>query len=212
MNINIAIADDHPMIIGGLKSLLEGYSHLSLAGTYLNGHELLEGLTKIKADVLLLDIQLPDKTGDLLAPVILKQYPGLRILVLTNLSSPLYLHNLLRMGVAGYVLKNSDPDILIHAIETVHKGKEFVDASLRDKLDQFRSRMKKEAAVKPTLTNREMEILRMTVSGDTMPEISQKLFIGLRTVEYYRGNLFLKLEVKNLAGLIRKALELGLVE
>jgi DNA-binding NarL/FixJ family response regulator len=212
MNINIAIADDHPMIIGGLKSLLVGYKHLHLSGTYLNGNDLLEALPQIKADVLLLDIQLPDKTGDLLAPLILKQHPELRILILTNLSSPLYLHNLLRLGVAGYILKNTDPDMLIHAIEAVYNGEEFIDPALREKLDQFRVRMKKEVALKPTLTLREKEILRMTVSGDTMPEISQKLFIGLRTVEYYRSNLFLKLEVKNLAGLIRKALELGLVE
>lgn len=212
MNINIAIADDHPMIIGGLKSLLVGYNHLQLSGTYLNGNDLLAALPRIKADVLLLDIQLPDKTGDLLAPLILKQYPKLRILILTNLSSPLYLHNLLRLGVAGYILKNTDPDMLIQAIEAVYRGEEFIDPALQDKLDQFRIRMKKEVALKPTLTIREKEILRMTVSGDTMPEISQKLFIGLRTVEYYRSNLFLKLEVKNLAGLIRKALELGLVE
>lgn len=212
MNINIAIADDHPMIIGGLKNLLVGYTHLNLVATYLSGNELLEKLPEAKADVLLLDIQLPDKTGDMLAPLILKQHPGLRILILTNLSSPLFLHNLLRMGVAGYILKNTDPDMLIHAIETVYNGGEFVDPALEEKLEQFRLRMKKEVALKPALTPREMEILRMTVSGDTMPEISKKLFIGLRTVEYYRGNLFLKLEVKNLAGLIRKALELGLVE
>ncbi|MFA6060248.1 MAG: response regulator transcription factor [Taibaiella sp.] len=212
MKINIAIADDHPMIIGGLKNLLVGYSHLNLVGTYLSGTELLEHLPEIQADVLLLDIQLPDKTGDTLAPVIIKQNPDLRILILTNLSSPLYLHNLLRMGVAGYILKNTDPDMLIHAIEMVHEGKEFIDPALQDKLLQFRTRMKKEVALKPALTLREKEILRMTVSGDTMPEISKKLFIGLRTVEYYRGNLFLKLEVKNLAGLIRKALELGLTE
>jgi len=212
MKINIAIADDHPMIIGGLKNLLVGYTHLNLVATWLSGHELLEQLPAADVDVLLLDIQLPDKTGDLLAPLILKQRPGLRILILTNLSSPLFLHNLLRMGVAGYILKNTDPDMLIHAIETVYRGVEFVDPSLRGKLEQFRLRMKKEAALKPALTPREMEILRMTVNGDTMQEISAKLFIGLRTVEYYRGNLFLKLEVRNLAGLIRKALELGLVE
>lgn len=212
MSINIIITDDHPMIIGGLQSLLQGYAHLHLAGVYASGEELLEQLPSVQADVLLLDIQLPGKTGDVLAPVILKQYPDLRILVVTNLSSPLYLHNMLRMGVAGYVLKNSHPDMLIRAIETVHQGAEFIDPSLVDKLEQFRLRMKKEVALKPTLTIREKEILRLTVQGDTMPEIAQKLFIGLRTVEYYRGNLFLKLEVKNLASLIRKALELGLVE
>src|SRR6218665_982995 len=108
MNINIAIADDHPMIIGGLKSLLIGYQHLNLVGSYLSGNDLLQQLPLVQADVLLLDIQLPDKTGDVLAPLILKQHPDLRILILTNLSSPLYLHNLLRLGVAGYVLKNTD--------------------------------------------------------------------------------------------------------
>ncbi len=212
MKINIAIADDHPMIIGGLKNLLEGYPHLHLEGVYLSGAELLEHLPQINPDVLLLDIQLPDKTGDLLAPVILKQHPQLRILVLTNLSSPLYIHNMLRMGVCGYIMKNADPDLLIQAIETVYRGEEFVDPSLEEKLEQFRSRMKKEVALKPTLTIREKEILKMTLNGDSMPEISKKLFVSLRTVEYYRSNLFLKLEVKNLAGLIRKAIELDLIE
>lgn len=212
MNINIAIADDHPMIIGGLQNMLSVYPHIRLTGSYPNGAELLEGLQRIQPEVLLLDIQLPDKTGDLLAPLILKKYPDIRILALTNLNSTLYVHNMLRMGVLGYVLKNSDPGMVIKAIETVYKGETFVDPSIRDQLEQFTIRMKREAALKPTLTLREKEILRLTVNGDTIQEISEKLFIGLRTVEYYRSNLFLKLDVKNMAGLIRKALLLGLSE
>lgn len=212
MNINIAIADDHPMIIGGLQNMLSVYPHIRLAGSYPNGAELLEGLQRIQPEVLLLDIQLPDKTGDLLAPLILKKYPDIRILALTNLNSTLYVHNMLRMGVLGYVLKNSDPGMVIKAIETVYKGETFVDPSIREQLEQFTVRMKREAALKPTLTLREKEILRLTVNGDTIQEISEKLFIGLRTVEYYRSNLFLKLDVKNMAGLIRKALLLGLSE
>jgi len=212
MNIRIAIADDHPMIIGGLKNMLSVYPHITLAGAYVNGADLLKGLEKMEPEVLLLDIQLPDKTGDLLAPVILKRHPGVRILALTNLNSALYVHNMLRMGVLGYVLKNTDPEIVIRAVETVYEGREFIDPALMDSLDQFKQRMKREAALKPTLTLREKEILRMTVNGDTIQEISEKLFIGLRTVEYLRSNLFLKLDVKNMAGLIRKALLLGLSE
>jgi len=212
MNIRIAIADDHPMIIGGLKNMLSVYPHITLAGAYVNGADLLKGLEEMEPEVLLLDIQLPDKTGDLLAPAILKRYPGVRILALTNLNSALYVHNMLRMGVLGYVLKNTDPEIVIRAVETVYEGREFIDPALMDSLDQFKQRMKREAALKPTLTLREKEILRMTVNGDTIQEISEKLFIGLRTVEYYRSNLFLKLDVKNMAGLIRKALLLGLSE
>jgi DNA-binding NarL/FixJ family response regulator len=212
MNINIAIADDHPMIIGGLQNMLSAYNHIKLIGFYSNGEELLQGLKEAQPDVLLLDIQLPDKTGDVLAQIIVKKYPDMCIMALTNMDSALYAHNMLRIGVLGYVLKNTDPGMVIKAIETVYRREPFVDPSIREKLEQFRARMKKEGALKPTLTLREQEILKLTVDGDTIQEISQKLFIGLRTVEYYRSNLFLKLDVKNMAGLIKKALELGLSE
>ena len=210
--IHIAIADDHPMIIGGLRNMLSLYPHILLTGAYHDGASLMEGLQKEQPDVLLLDIQLPDKTGDTLAPVIVKKYPDIRILALTNLNSTLYIHNMFRLGVLGYVLKNSDPDMVIKAIETVYQGKEFLEPTLKDQLDEFTFKMKKEAALRPTLTEREKEILQMTVNGDTTQEISEKLFIGLRTVEYYRSNLLLKLEVKNMAGLIKKALKQGLAE
>ncbi len=212
MNINIAIADDHPMIIGGLQNMISVYPQITLVGTYCNGATLLEGLQQVQPDVLLLDIQLPDKTGDLLAPIILKKYPEIRILALTNLNSALYVHNMLRMGVLGYVLKNTDPGMVIKAIEAVYRKEQFIDPALKENLEQFTVRMKREAALKPALTLREKEILRLTVNGDTIQEISEKLFIGLRTVEYYRSNLFLKLDVKNMAGLIKKALLLGLSE
>lgn len=192
--------------------MISVYPQIILTGTYSNGAALLEGLQQAQPDVLLLDIQLPDKTGDVLAPLILKKHPEVRILALTNLDSALYVHNMLRMGAKGYVLKNTDPGVVIKAIETVYEGKEFIDPSMQEKLGQFTVRMKREAALKPALTLREKEILKLTVNGDTIQEISEKLFIGLRTVEYYRSNLFLKLDVKNMAGLIRKALLLGLTE
>lgn len=210
--IHIAITDDHPMIIGGLRNMLSLYPHIRLDHAYTTAKELMDGLQLHQPDVLLLDIQLPDKTGDTLVPVILKKYPDIRILALTNMDSMLYVHNMLRLGVSGYVSKNSDPDTVIKAIETVYKGEQFLEPSLKEKLDQFSFTMKKEAALKPTLTLREKEILQLTVNGDTIQEISEKLFVGLRTVEYYRSNLLLKLEVKNMAGLIKKAIRLGLAE
>jgi DNA-binding NarL/FixJ family response regulator len=212
MKIHIAIADDHPMIIGGLKNMLAAYPHIELEGTYGTGAELLKGLQQKLPDVLLLDIQLPDKTGDELAATILKKHPELKILTLTNFNSMLYVHNMLRIGVKGYILKTTDPETLIKAIEEVYNGEEFIDHAVKGKLGQYATKMKKEANLRPTLTLREKEILKLTVNGDTIQEISEKLFIGLRTVEYYRSNLLLKLEVKNMAALIKKALELGLAE
>ena len=212
MKIRIAIADDHPMIIGGLQNMLSAYPHIVLEGAYNNGAELLKGLQEKLPDVLLLDIQLPDKTGDELATIILKKYPEQKILTLTNFNSMLYVHNMLRIGVKGYILKTTDPETLIKAIEQVHEGEEFIDQAVKGKLTQYATKMKKEANLRPTLTLREKEILKLTVNGDTIQEISDKLFIGLRTVEYYRSNLLLKLEVKNMAALRKKALEMGLAE
>lgn len=212
MKIRIAIADDHPMIIGGLQNMLAAYPHIVLEGTYSTGAELIKGLQQQQPDVLLLDIQLPDKTGDELATTILKKYPEQKILTLTNFNSMLYVHNMLRIGVKGYILKTTDPETLIKAIEEVYKGEEFIDQAVKSKLGQYATKIKKEANLRPTLTLREKEILKLTVNGDTIQEISEKLFIGLRTVEYYRSNLLLKLEVKNMAALIKKALEMGLAE
>lgn len=212
MKIRIAIADDHPMIIGGLQNMLSAYPHIVLEGAYGTGAELLKGLQQQLPDVLLLDIQLPDKTGDELATTILKKYPEQKILTLTNFNSMLYVHNMLRIGVKGYILKTTDPETLIKAIEEVYKGEEFIDQAVKSKLGQYATKMKKEANLRPTLTLREKEILKLTVNGNTIQEISEKLFIGLRTVEYYRSNLLLKLEVKNMAALIKKALEMGLAE
>ncbi len=210
--INIAIVDDHPMIIGGIQNLVNSYFYLQLTGTYVNGEELLQGLSIKLPDVLLLDIQMPDKSGDTLAPIIQAHYPDLPILVLTHMSSPLYVHNMFRLGVTGYVLKNSDPVILIEGIHTVRKRERYIDPSLKHTLEVFSSRMKRESAIKPTLTAREREILKLTSEGLTLKEISKQLNIGTRTVECYRSNLFIKLEVKNMAGLIKKSIELGLSE
>src|SRR5688572_1491937 len=119
MKIRIAIADDHPMIIGGLQNMLSAYPHIVLEGAYNNGAELMKGLQDRLPDVLLLDIQLPDKTGDELATIILKKYPEQKILTLTNFNSMLYVHNMMRIGVKGYILKTTDPETLIKAIEQV---------------------------------------------------------------------------------------------
>lgn len=212
MEIKIAIADDHPMIIGGLKNLFIDYPNIKLDNAYPDGMSLMHGLEASLPDILLLDIELPDKNGDELAPIIRKKYPKLKVIALTNFNSAMYVYNMLRYGVNGYVLKNSSPEILIKAIETIHFGEEFIDPVLIERLQQFNSKLGKEVGQKPSLTMREKEVLQLIVNGATTKEISEQLFIGIRTIEYYRSNLFLKLEVKNMAALIKKTLELGLVE
>lgn len=208
--IKVAIADDHPMIIKGLQNMLATYPHIQLIETYLNGALLLEGLTKQVPDVLLLDIQLPGKTGDELAPIILKKYPSIRILTLTNFDSTLHASNMLRQGVHGFLIKNADEAILIEAIEKVYAGETFLEESMKEKLHDLNIRITKAVSSKSTLTSREKEILQLIVDGLTSQEIAEKLFLSQNTVENSRASIMLKMDARNVAMLIKKALRTGL--
>ena len=198
------------MMIQGLAHVLLRYPHIRLAGTFLNGTELLAGLEEGTPDVLLLDIQLPGKTGDELAPLILKKYPELKILTLTNFDSTLYANNMMKHGVHGYLLKTADEKVLIKAIETVFHGDIFIEESMRSRMQQIDHKIRKAVSSKSSLTPREKEILQLLVNGDTCPEIAEKLYLSTGTVENYRVSILLKLDAKNTAALVSKALKLGL--
>lgn len=210
--IRISIADDHPMVIDGIKNMLKGHKNITIIDTYKDGKELMQGLQAKQPDVLLLDIQMPEKTGDELAPVITKKYPDVKILTLTNFNSTLHVQNMLRHGVLGYLLKTTDKETLVNAIVTVSQGEIFLQQEMREKMDNVGLRIKREVSTKSNLTPREREILQCIVNGDSSQEIADKLFLSIRTVDNYRVNILLKLDAKNVATLVRKALELGLVE
>lgn len=210
MNITLSIVDDHPMIISGLQNMLSNHKHISVISTYYNGTKLLEGLQKLVPDILLLDIQMPGLSGDDLAPVLLKQYPGLGIIALTNFDNAIYVNAFLQYGVQGYLLKTTSPETLISAIETVAKGGQFIDPDIKEKVKQL-ALMKKNIAMTP-LTLREKEVLQLIVNGVTTKEIANSLFLSFYTVENYRAKILNKLDVKNVAELTKKALILGLVK
>lgn len=210
MNIKIAIADDHPMIVTGLENMLANYPHITISGAYEDGEKLLKGLQYDVPDVLLLDIQMPGRTGDELAPLLSKKYPQMRVLTLTNFDTTIYLNSMLRHGISGYLLKTTDPRTLIKAIETLFAGGQFLDPAINEKVKQLKL-MEKEAGRNP-LTIREKEILRHLVNGETTREIAEKLFLSFYTVENYRARILMKFEVKNTAELIKKVLVLGLAE
>lgn len=210
-NISVAIVDDHPIIIDGLQNMLRNHKHIEILGVYSSGKALMEGLDQCQPDVLLLDIQLPDTTGDELVRTIQQKAPGTAILVLTSMNSALYLENMLRQGVGGYLLKSSDSNMVITAIESVYQKQQFIDPALKEKEQHFVTKIQQKVVQKPSLTSREMEVLKLTVQGDSIREISEKLFIGLRTVDYHRSSLLLKLDARNTNELVRIALEQGLV-
>lgn len=207
----IALVDDHPILLKGLKTMLETTAWIKISGTYPDVDTCLNDFkTNGPPDFLLLDIHLAEKSGEDLAVAVRKGYPDVKIIVFSNLESPYYLQSLLDKGVAGYVIKSSSEETLLAAIETVAEGGIFFDPLIRDKalkLQQGRHVMEGS----PALTPREKDILRLLACNKSSIDIGAELFISRRTVEFHRANLLVKLGVKNSASLIKKAVELGII-
>ena len=212
MGIKIAIADDHPLVISGLHHILANCGDMEITGSYENGRELLKGLAVTQPDVLLLDIHMPGQTGDELAEIITGQYPQIKMLALTNEDNVYHIRNMLRNGVQGYILKTTREEILLDAIRTVNRGEQYLETALKEKVVQDTLHAKKQIAADPILSRREKEVLRYIASDLTSQQIADKLFVSKRTVDNHRLSLLMKIGVKNTAALVKKGIQLGLID
>lgn len=212
MSIRIAITDDHPMILNGLRNMLETQESFEVINIYENGRQLLEGIKKEQPDVLILDIHLPDITGEVLTRTIRQKYPDIRILILTSHDGIFFVKNLLSSGATGYILKTSGPEILIEAIKTVYAGIQFLSPEVKDILVNDTLKIRNKISNSIELTQREKDILQLIAEECTSQEIAEKLHLSHRTVENYRIGLMQKLNAKNMIGMIKRALQLGLVQ
>ena len=213
MKIRIAIADDHPLVINGLQHILGNSPEMEVTGCYNNGAELLADLLlpNKQPDVLLLDIQMPGQTGDEVAEIISQKYPQIKMLALTNQDNVFYIKNMFRKGVLGYILKTTREEILKDAIRTVNGGEKYLEQTLQEKMRQDNLQAKKDLSANPILTRREQEILNNIASELTSQQIADKLNVSKRTVDNHRQSLMMKLGAKNVATLVKKAIQLGLI-
>jgi DNA-binding NarL/FixJ family response regulator len=212
MGIKVITMDDHPVVLNGIKNMLMEYDQVDLLQACTNEHELWVALQNGLPDVLLLDVQMQGKQGDELATLISEKYPGIAILVLSNLNQAFHVRNMFMSGAKGYLLKTADPDRIIEAIETVYNGTQYLDPALKNSMlsDLIMDTRATEHAI-PALTMREKEILELIAEEMTSQEIAKKLFISLSAVENHRLNLLFKLNVKNAVGLIKKAIQMGMI-
>ncbi len=212
--IKIIIADDHQLFIDGIKSILKSIRNMEIIGEVNNGNLLLELLEQQQCDVILMDINMPEMNGIDATKIIKSKFPGIRILMLTMYSSRDYIEKLLRVGADGYILKNTGKEELQEAIETVYKGESFFSKEVTERI--MEGLQKKKTAEKNAyvveLTEREIDVLKLIVQEFTTTEIAEKLFISTHTVETHRKNLISKLNVRNIAGLVKYAMQHGLVE
>ncbi|MDZ4824611.1 MAG: response regulator transcription factor [Flavobacteriales bacterium] len=209
MSINLLLVDDHQIVIDGLKALLAGDARFTIKGTAQNGKEALEILRLLKVDVVLLDIDMPEMNGIDTTKAIRKEFNGIKIIILTMHDEKAMIKMLLNMGADGYLLKNSDKAELIRAIDDVMAGKQHLSPEATSVLlsPDKGNRSGKLA----DLTEREVEILKLVAEGLSNKEIGDKLFISHRTVDTHRTNLMTKLEVHNVAGLVRFAIQNGML-
>ncbi len=212
MNIKLTIVDDHPVVVKGLLSIIEDYEQFQVLDTCNTASSLLEALKLHIPDVLLLDVQLPDKPGDELAATVSQKYPQVAILALTNLDQVFNVKNMFLNGVTGYMLKTSGPDVMVEAIETVCQKKQFIDPVMKEQMLAEMVDARSTANPVPALTQREQEILKLIAAEYTSHEIAARLFLSHRTIESHRLNLLLKLGVRNTAGLVRKAIQLNILK
>ncbi len=212
--IRVFITEDHEMYLEGLALLLKKQSDIDVVATTLNGKSLLEKLPAIEADVLLLDVHLPDIGEEDLVQQIRALRPNQKIIYLSLMRGTRYIHKLSRYHIQGYVLKNAPIEDLVTAIRTVYKGGTWFSKEI-DIIgsDDFRSTITLEdKKIDEILSKREIEVLKLVCKEYSNAEIAEQLFLSVSTVETHRKNLIAKLGVNNTVGLVKFALKNKLIE
>ncbi|MCL2511193.1 MAG: response regulator transcription factor [Bacteroidales bacterium] len=202
--IRIAIVDDHVFVVEAIEKFISDMDDIQVIDRAYSADGCRKMLRLVLPDVLLLDVGLSGDDGVELCAELLRQYPSLKILMLTTYAEIAVITRALESGALGYVLKNSTSQEIHEGILTVSSGESF----LCNKVKQL---LKNSANERVTLTGRERELLKLVVEGKTNAEIADKLFLAYQTVKGYRSNLMLKLQVQNTAELVKMAIERKLV-
>lgn len=213
--IRVFITDDHEIYLEGLALLLGKQEGIEVIGTATSGKELLGQVQNLQADILLLDVYLPDLGEEEVLQQIRAARPDLRIIYLTLLRGTRYIHKLSKYIIQGYVLKNASLDELLTALRTVQDGGSYFskDIHIGDRDEDFRNTITiEDKQIDEILSRRELEVLRLICKEYSNAEIADKLFLSVSTVETHRKNLIAKLGVNNTVGLVKFALRNNLID
>jgi len=215
--INVVLIDDHPPVRDGVKAALQRDSEIMIVGEGETGEELFDILGKLKVDVVVLDISLPDSSGIDLLSTIRAKYPLVKVIILSMYSRSDYVLEAISSGANGYVTKETSPVRLIEGIKQVCKGEyHFDQVTLEIIIHKALEHPQRFYDVKDeayeSLTAREQEIMRLLAEGFSVKKIAQSLFISFRTVENHRTSIFRKLNVNNSAELVHYATRLGIID
>ncbi|WP_075341636.1 response regulator [Tenacibaculum agarivorans] len=215
--IKVHIADDHEIIIDGISALINTEDGIELEGFSLTGKDVVEWSKNNKADVLILDINMPKLDGIGVLKAFKNRNVDQKTIILSGLSDPKIVQEMITLGAKGFIEKSSASDHIIQAIKAVHRGEKYYSDDIKDSLfDLYINDTKTDEAIKSSssvepLTEREIEVLKLITQELSTSEIADKLGLTVKTIETHRRNLYKKIKVKNVVGLAIYAVKNNIV-
>jgi len=213
MSVKVLLADDHPIVRQGLRNLINSEPDFMVIGEASDGLRAIELVNQLHPDVLVVDLMMPILNGLEVIRRAKHNLPGMQIIVLSMQNADAYVVESLKLGASGYVLKDTGPAELIQAIKEVVAGQRYLSPEISERLNDTYIQHSTETLEDPynRLSNREREVLQLTVEGHTSSEIAARLFISTRTAELHRANVMAKLNLHSQNELIRYGLQRGIL-
>lgn len=206
--INILIADDHQLLIDGIKATLKDIQDFNFLPEANDGYQVIKALESgLNADIILMDISMPKMDGLDCTKLVSKKYPSTRIIALSQYGEKRFVKQMIKNGASGYLLKDTGKDILEKAIRTVNSGGKYFCERLSLSLVNQEIKTENTKSLFPKLTDRELDVLNLICLEFSSQEIAERLFLSFHTVEGHRAHLLAKAGAKNTAGLVRWAVE-----
>lgn len=204
------LVDDHAVLRDGLKNILEIEENIVVVGEAVSGEDALKTVKVCRPDIILMDINMPNKSGVEVTGVIKREYPDIKILILTMHSHEEYFMSAIREGADGYLLKDAPSDQVVEAIRTVARGESVIHPSMTRKLLTYHQQKQTETK-DSSLTEREKEVLLCLVEGLSNKEIAERLFVSDKTIKIHVSKIFKKLNVKSRSQVVIYAVQNQLV-
>ncbi len=211
-SIKVVLADDHAVVRAGISSILNSLGGIEIVGQASNGRDALELVAQHQPNLLLCDISMPEMNGLETTTRVVKEFPEVRVIILSMHMSEEYVWQALNAGASGYLLKDAEAVEIEIAINAALKGETYLSPSVsKQVVNNYMQRMGSESTVADALTPRQREILQLIAEGKTTKEIAMALGIGIKTVETHRAMLMERLNLHDIASLVRYAIRKGFI-